>query len=679
MKKRLFLFGILFLIITSFIGCGNETTPQDRFQAFIKSWGNQDFAGMYDLTSQSTQQKIKKEEFVKRYQTIYGEQGIEVSQLDVKFQTPKEEVKPNEKGEIIFPYSVKMNTLAGPYEFTGKAKLVKEKREKEENWYVVWEPSMILAGMKEGDRVGARILPAARGQILDRNGAGLAVNDSAISIGVIPDKLGTDVAIKEKIAQLLGISIDQINKSLEEPWVKPNLFVPIKIIAKDQKAKLDQLTKLPGVSSQEVPVRYYPYKEIIAHLIGYVGNITAEELQSLKDKGYSQSDLVGKSGLEKIFEEKLRGKNGGEIFIIDGKTNAHKVIAKLDPIDGENIQLTIDINLQKEIYGQFQKDSGTAVAIHPKTGEVLALVNSPSFNPNDFVLGISQKQWKALNEDPKKPLINRFAQTYTPGSAFKPITAAIGLKTGVIQPDQTRDIKGLSWQKDESWGNYFIKRVTDPEKPVNLKDALIYSDNIYFAQTALDIGEDRFLIEAKNFGFLESLPFPFPITRSKLVAKDNFQNEIQLADTGYGQGEVMMNPLHLAIAYTPFLNNGDLLKPTLIKGENDSKIWKDNLFTTEAANTIFQDLIQVVENPKGTAYQPRVSGIKIAGKTGTAEIKGKQGETGIENGWFIAVNTDNPRLMIVMMIEDVQNRGGSHYVVSKVKNIFQHKELYPKE
>ncbi|MFV9509713.1 penicillin-binding transpeptidase domain-containing protein [Tepidibacillus sp. LV47] len=678
MKKRLLLFSLFVFLMIAFVGCGEKTKPEDRFQAFIKSWEKQDFANMYDLTSQSTQQKIKKEEFIRRYQTIYGKKGIEVSQLEVDFQPSKEEVKPD-IGEIRFSYSVKMNTLAGPYEFTGKAKLVKEKRENEENWFVVWEPSMILAGMKEGDKVGARIIPAKRGEILDRNGIGLAINDTAITIGIVPEKLGTNEETKAKIAKLLDITVDQINKELEQSGVKPNQFVPIKTLTKDQKAKIDHLTKIEGVTSQEVPIRYYPYKEITAHLIGYIGKISAEELNDLQEKGYSKTDLIGKSGLEKIFEDKLKGKNGGEIYIVDGKTKAKKIIAKLDPIDGENIQLTIDINLQKAIYEQFQKDSGTAVAIHPKTGEVLALVNSPSFNPNDFVIGMSESQWNVLKEDPKKPLLNRFAQTYIPGSVFKPITAAIGLKTGIIQPDQTKNIKGLTWQKDQSWGDYFIKRVTDPGKPINLKDALIFSDNIYFAQTALEIGGDRFLIEAKNFGFLESLPFSFPIARSKLVAKDNFQNEIQLADTGYGQGEVTMNPLHLAIAYTPFLNDGDLLKPTLIKGETQTKIWKDNLIPKEVANTIFQDLIQVVENPKGTAYQPRVSGIKIAGKTGTAEIKGKQEETGTENGWFVAVNTDNPRLLIVMMIEDVANRGGSHYVVPKVKKIFQHKELYPNE
>ncbi|WP_339063002.1 penicillin-binding transpeptidase domain-containing protein [Tepidibacillus marianensis] len=538
MKKRFLFLGFLFLVMISFIGCGKELKPEDRFSDYIKSWQKQDFASMYDFTSQSTQQKIKKEEFINRYKKIYGENGIEINQLSIKFQPPKEEVKPNDKGEVSLPYSVKMDTLAGPYEYSGQAKLVKEKHGEQDNWFIVWDTSMILKELKDGDRVGARIIPAGRGQILDRNGVGLAVNDTALSIGVIPERLGENEAVKLKIAELLGISLDQVNKELGAKWVKPNLFVPLKTVAKDQTTLISKLMELPGVSSQEVPVRYYPYKEIAAHLIGYVGNISAEELGSLEEKGYSPSDLIGKSGFEKILEEKLRGKNGGEIYIVDSKTNAKNVIIKKNPVDGENIQLTIDINLQKAIYDQFQKDSGTAVAIHPKTGEVLAMVNSPSFNPNDFVLGISSDQWKALNEDPKKPLLNRFAQTYAPGSAFKPITAAIALKSGIVQPAQTRDINGLLWQKDQSWGNYYVKRVTDPKKPVNLRDALVYSDNIYFAQTALEIGADRFLIEAKNFGFSESLPFSYPVNRSKLVAKDNFQNEMQLADTGYGQGRL---------------------------------------------------------------------------------------------------------------------------------------------
>jgi len=679
LKKRFIFLGLLIVVMFLFIGCGKEIKPEDRFSAYIKGWQKQDFASMYDLTSLSTQQNIKKEDFINRYKKIYGDNGIEVSQLDITFQQPKEDKLPNNKGEIIFSYSVKMETLAGPYEYIGQAKLKREKHGETDNWFVEWDPSMIIKELKEGDQVGARIIPAGRGEILDRNGVGLAVNDKALSIGVIPERLGENEAVKLKISELLDLSLDQVNKDLNAKWVKPNLFVPLKTIAKDQTDLVSKILELPGVTSQEVPVRYYPFREVAAHLIGYVGNISAEELSSLEDKGYYSTDFIGKLGLEKTFEDKLRGENGGEIYIIDAKTNNKNVIIKKNPIDGEDIQLTIDILLQKTIYEQFQKDSGTAVAIHPKTGEVLALVNSPSFNPNDFVLGISSEQWKSLNDDPKKPLLNRFAQTYAPGSVFKPITASIALKSGIILSAQTRDIKGLLWQKDQSWGNYFVKRVTDPKKPVNLRDALIFSDNIYFAQTALEIGGDRFLIEAKNFGFSESLPFSYPVNRSKLVAKDNFQNEMQLADTGYGQGEVTMNPIHLAIAYTPFINNGTLLKPTLIKGENDSKIWKEHLVPIEIANTIFGDLNQVVNNPKGTAYQPKVSGSQIAGKTGTAEIKEKQGETGTENGWFIALNTDNPRLEIVMMIEDVQNRGGSHYIVPKVKNIFLHKELYPKE
>ena len=663
--------------VLTFTGCGNKEKPEDRFQAFVQDWQKMNYAEMYDMSSLSTQQKIKKEDFVQRYETIYGDRGIEVSKIEIQFQPPKEEVKPNDKGEVIFPYSLKMETLAGPYEFSNQAKLIKEKHGDQESWYVVWDPSMIIKDLKEGDKVGAKTIPAGRGQILDQNGVGLAINDIGISIGIVPEKLVGHEDTKGKLAELTGVTIEQIDKALSASWVKPNLFVPIKTIPKDEKALIDQLLKLPGISSQEVSIRYYPFKEITAHLIGYVNTISAEELEKLKDKGYSTSDSIGKAGLEKILEDKLRGKDGGEIYLIDGKTKAKKVITKRDPVEGDTIHLTIDIHLQKAIYTQLQKDAGTAVAIHPKTGDVLALVNSPSYNPNDLVLGISDEQWQKLNDDLKKPLLNRFGQTYAPGSAFKPITAAIGLSTGVIKPDQEREIQGLTWQKDPSWGGYSVKRVTDPKKPMNLLDAMIYSDNIYFAQTAVEVGADRFLIEAKNFGFLESLPISYPLYRSKLVAKDNFQNEMQLADTGYGQGEVSVNPLHLAVMYTPFLNNGDLLKPTLIKGENETKIWKDNLIPAEIANTIYQDLIQVVENPNGTAYQPKVAGLKLAGKTGTAEIKEKQGETGIENGWFVGVNTDNPRLLIAMMIEDVQNRGGSHYVVPKVKAIFQHKELYP--
>ena len=149
------------------------------------------------------------------------------------------------------------------------------------------------------------------------------------------------------------------------------------------------------------------------------------------------------------------------------------------------------------------------------------------------------------------------------------MTAAIGLEAGALRPEEKREISGRSWQADASWGNYTVRRVTDPGKPVNLRDAFVYSDNIYFAQTALDIGEEAFLEGAKGFGIGEKFPFAYPVKASQLAGEDGIQSEVQLADTGYGQGQVLMSALHLALTYTPLVNGGNMLAPQLEKSEGE--------------------------------------------------------------------------------------------------------------
>ncbi|MGG0939305.1 penicillin-binding transpeptidase domain-containing protein [Brevibacillus centrosporus] len=424
-----------------------------------------------------------------------------------------------------------------------------------------------------------------------------------------------------------------------------------------------------GIVLRKKQVRYYPYKEAMAHLIGYTGAISAEGLEKRKEQGYKSSDRIGKVGLEQIYEERLRGSAGGRISILNAEGIEKKLIGEKPAKNGETVKLTIDAELQKEIYEQIKQEAGTAAAIHPKTGDILALVSTPAYDPNDFILGMSTTQWNKLNNDPQKPLLNRFAHGYAPGSTFKPITGAIGLDTGAITTQAERSITGLHWQKDSSWGNYEVTRVSDYKSPVNLRKALVYSDNIYFAQTALAIGEEPFLQQATEFGFGEAIPIPFPVEKSKLTNAE-MRNEIQLADSGYGQGEVTMTPLHLALVYSAYVNDGSMVYPSLIQGEQHEPFWKQNVMTKESAQIIGQDLLQVMEDPRGTGRGARVFGHQLAGKTGTAELKQKKGELGRENGWYAAINVDDPRLLLVMMVEDVRGRGGSHVLDSKVKRIF---------
>ena len=316
-------------------------------------------------------------------------------------------------------------------------------------------------------------------------------------------------------------------------------------------------------------------------------------------------------------------------------------------------------------------DAGAASAINPKTGEILALVSSPSYDSNlysTYIPDTTRNAWKSATKD---PFTNRFKAAYAPGSTFKLCTGAIGLKIGIIKPEEALDITGTQWQPSASWGNNKVTRVDDIGRPVNLKDAYIYSDNIYFAMQALKIGKDNFTNEAKNFGIGETLPIDYPIADSKL-SNNGLNSEQLLADTGFGQGEVQLSPLNIALIYSSLANNGDIMTPVLeLKSDTTPTVWKEKAIAADSVKTLTDDLVQVVENPSGTGYTNPPSKIKILGKTGTAELKKNQDDNNAEeNGWFVAMDVDNPRLVIAMVIEEVKNRGESHYVVPIVKRIF---------
>lgn len=662
---------MLFITLLTFVlfACSKKETPEEAASRYIKAWNNQQFENMYEQLSKNAKDTIDKETFIERHQKIYD--GIRLSQLEVKPNFPKEKLSDKED-EVNVEYEIKMNTIAGELQFTHVLKLVKEETEEEKRWAVDWNPSLIFPQLEDGDKVRVESLPAKRGEIVDRNGEGLAVNGKVLDIGIVPERLPeNETASFEQLSELLQIPIEMIESKRNASWVEDNMFVPITTISKDDR-RLSELLDIQGVTYLETDARIYPYKETTAHLIGYVQEINAEELNELKNKGYHEGDLIGKSGLEKVFEDKLRGKDGGRIYIVDNEGNEKEEIAKQEPVDGETIQLTIDAKLQKRIFSQLQNERGTAAAIHPKTGEVLALVSAPSYDPNRFVLGMTNSEWQKLNEDPAKPLLNRFFITYAPGSVIKPLTGAIALDANAVDKNTTFDVKGLKWQADKSWGDYFVTRVTDPKKPVDLETAMIFSDNIYFAQAALKTGEKQFLEGMKRFGFGESLPFEYPIKKSTIADKNRLKNEIELADSGYGQGKVEMSIVHLASVYTAFLNEGNVLKPVLLKteAEKGKQIWIERAAEPETALFINKLLVQVVHDPNGTGKGAKLAGKQIAGKTGTAELKKTKNENAEENGLFVAYDNKKQDVIVAMLVENVKEHGGSKYVVSKVKNVF---------
>ncbi|MGX7351084.1 hypothetical protein RU97_GL000202 [Enterococcus canis] len=513
------------------------------------------------------------------------------------------------------------------------------------NEKIEWYPGLILPGMTGKDKISYTASEPVRGEILDRNGTGLAINQDFYQIGVVPKDLGdgADKAANLKaISNAYGIEVKTIEKALAQDWVQPDYFVPLKIVEKEPK-------EMTGLATQTVKGRYYPLKDAGAQLVGYLGKVTAEDIE--KNPALSADSEIGRSGLEMAYDKRLRGQAGGRLAITDENGTVKQVLQEVEEADGETIRLTIDAKAQKIAFDSLAGAPGSTVAHDPQTGELLVAASSPSFDPNKMTQGISQKDYDAYNNDPLLPFTSRFATRYVPGSTFKIITAGIGLDAGTIDPSQKIAISGLKWQKDASWGDYWATRVQDvPE--VNLLDALIYSDNIYFAQETLKMGEDTFRKGLNNFIFGEELDLPIAMTPAQISNEDTFGSEILLADTGYGQGELLISPIQQLTMYSFVPNHGTLVYPVIEKSEQPKT---KAVIKADSAKQVDQDLQTGVTDPTGLVHPLASLGVSLGAKTGTAEIKEKQDTTGQENSFLYAYDAASQKYAILTFIEDSRN------------------------
>lgn len=648
--------------------------PQDLLLTYMNHIPEGEYEEMYAMLDVESSGNITQEDFITRNSAIY--EGIDIQNMNV-------EVTEYDEEQLAVKYQTSFDTSAGNVSFENEAVFVKG----EDRYQLTWSDALIFPDLEATDKVRVSTTQAERGQIQDRNGRVLAGKGTASSVGIVPGKLEDREKSIEKIAELLEVTAESIENKLDAQWVKDDSFVPIKTVPKVEEQDLnnpdeetlkeqdrqEKLLAIPGIMISSVEVREYPLGDAAAHLIGYVQSVTAEDLEEHAGEGYTSNSVIGRSGIEGLFEKELKGQNGCRIYIADEEGNEKKVLATTAVQNGENIKLTIDSEVQSDLYEQFQEDESCSVAMNPYTGEVLALVSTPSYDNNAFILGMSNEQWTSLNEDEKQPLYNRFRQVWCPGSTFKPITAAIGVESGAVDPTKDYGDEGLSWQKDSSWGSYYVTTLHS-YKPVTLENALIYSDNIYFAKAALNIGAENMENFLQKLGFNEELPFEISMSASQYSNTEHIDEEVQLADSGYGQGQILMNPLHLASIYTAFCNEGNVIKPYLVyQEEAKAETWISGVFSSETANTVLDGMVKVVNDPNGTGYGnsrlARREDIVLAGKTGTAELKeSKEDEAGKELGWFAvltAEKTAKKPILIVSMVEDVKARGGSGYVVGK--------------
>lgn len=674
MKKIIFIVGALLILFVS--GCGKgKFDPTESLDTYLEHWKKNEFAEMYKMLDDVTTDTYSTEDFVDRYEKVYKD--LDISNVHINYSPLTDETleQIQEEKAVTVPLEIEMDSIAGAIQFTSEIGLLFAEHESDEgdpDWLVEWTPDLIFPNLADGGKIKFETEAPKRGEILDRNLMPLAINDIAYEIGVVPNRFQNKAVEIEQLANHLQISVSRIEEALNASWVQDDYFVPLRTISKHDDQKITQLTAIPSVVTKETTGRTYPAGKAAAHLVGYVGQITTEELKELPQGKYNENDVIGKRGLEKQYEEKLKGEAGKKILVISEDENGKEqttVLAEKPVRNGENIQLTIDVNLQEDIFKSYDnKLSGTAAAIHPTTGEVLALVSSPAFDPTELTYGITRARWDTLMNDKAQPFVNRFTAKYAPGSVIKPVIAAVGLANGTITHEQGIEINGLTWKK-ESWSDFHITRVSTGNNPVTVKDALVRSDNIFFARKAIEMGSKSVVNGLKDFGFDEKLPINYPISASQISNSGKLEDEVLRANTGYGQGEIEVSSLHMALMYTPFLNDGNLVKPVLLADEKQGEIWKKDLLSKEDSEKMQEYLRAIVTD--GTAKIANDKDFPISGKTGTAELKLSLDSKGHENGWFVGYPTDNQDIIVAMMMEKVENLGTSSLVAEKVLHIMK--------
>ncbi|WP_397536872.1 penicillin-binding transpeptidase domain-containing protein [Rummeliibacillus pycnus] len=649
MKSKALLISIIVILI-AVISSGSyymaqqnaEQKAEQKAKKFVEIITKQQFNLLPSLVSNNALKKYdyNKQALIDKYSNIFhgiGAENMKASDVTVS------KIK---RGQYEFTYKLSLVTALGRIPtLSYKGMLVKQGKD----FVVDWNPELIFPHMEATDKISYTEEDAIRGKILDKNGNELATNAEFRQAGIIPKELG-DGSKKEEniktIAKQFDMTEKEIKTKLSQNWVKEDLFVPLKVINNDQ------IMKMTGVQYQAVDIRYYPLAEAASTMIGYTGKVTQEDLE--KDATLSADAIIGKSGLERAYDKELRGKNGGKISLKDKNGKVKEVLLEAYREDGKDIKLTIDAKTQLKAYDALENAAGASVVMQPKTGELLALVSKPSYDPNKMIRGISQQDYDAYMNDEQKPFTNRFTQRFAPGSTLKTVTASVALDAGALTTNKVRTIQGLKWQKDKSWGNYFVTRVSNVPK-VNLQTALIYSDNIFFAQEGLEMGENILRKGFNKFIFGEKLDLPFDMKPAQISNNESFKSDILLADTAYGQGQVLMSPIQQAITYSAFASNGKVVYAHLLK---DQQTKTKNAVSAKSANIVKNAMVQVVQNTNGTAHSLNGISSTLAAKTGTAELKQTQGTEGQENSFVVAFDTKKKHEFLVLSVVEDHKKVG---------------------
>ena len=542
----------------------------------------------------------------------------------------------------------------------------------------------------EANRVEIKKIPAKRGKILDRNGVILSKTQPTFQIVAYKNKLSeTPEESIEQLQRWISIpSADRIIQRIDKARKYDRILIKKKLNFDEVSQFLTNQYRYPGFDVVVEPNRFYPFGELGSHFLGYLTEIGERDLEKLKldpESTYQLGDIWGVSGVEKAYESILKGINGSVPVIEDafGRELGEEYNSDLlpsfraqEPVPGFDLVLTIDARLQKVAHEVFKHPSGSLVAIDPRNGDVLALVSKPDFSSQEFVGGISSEYWAKLQKNKLNPLYDRSIKgQYPPASTFKIITGAAALEEKVTDTKEKifcpgyyrvgREVKRCWNRKGHGW--------------VDFKRALKQSCDVYFYEVGLRLGIDKIAEYARKFGFGSKTNIELSSESSGLVPTSEWKKKIykqpwvrgETLSVAIGQGYLQTTPLQVAQSYAAISRGGEVFPPRLaLRSQTDEGIVRNEYFsgdsrqisvTSETIKAIHNSLISVVNEPGGTAYYPvRSQKVKIAGKTGTAQVVSfKSGIQIDDHAWFVGyAPAEDPEIVVAAILE-YGGHGGS--------------------
>lgn len=530
--------------------------------------------------------------------------------------------------------------------------------------------------ISEENRLKIVKIAAPRGIIYDRNGIPLVKNSPYYSVSISPALSGNiDAAILSKV---INIDIDTIEKRLSN---KKSSFEPVRLKEglsfKDIAFIEARRSDFPGLYIDIDVTRHYLFGDVGAHLIGYIGKLNQRQYRDSEFRGLPADAFVGQWGTEMLFDKQLRGIPGERIVEVDALGRELRLIKEKPPLKGEDLILSMDLNLQKAAEESFGEKTGALVAIKPDTGEILSLVSKPSFDPNLFAKGISQQQWTDLIYNPRNPLLNRALQSqYPPGSTFKIVTALAGLEEHVIDPETKVTCNGgISYGR---W--HFGCWQENGHKTLSLYRALVESCDVYFYEVGRRLGIDRVASYARELGLGKNSELKLVKERKGVVPDTKWKQEKKkqpwyLGETfnaSIGQGYVSVTPYQMARLTGIISNGGYIHEPSLLKLAEKPLMAKKLNVSSENISEIKKGLYGVVNEPSGTGWAARSSIVEICGKTGTAQVIGIRKDSRYlhelhrDHAWFVAfAPCDKPEIALSVLVEHGGHGGAAAAPIAK--------------